>query len=74
MYYRQRIRDFNLISQKHWKRNGNLIHCSQEGRGGEGRGVSRGGGTGGLGGDGQEGEREGAKGRQAGEKFTSTLG
>lgn len=31
-YHRQRIRDFNLISQKHWKRNRNLIHCSVTGK------------------------------------------
>lgn len=37
MYYRQRIRDFNLISQEHRKRNRNLIHCSVAGKGERGR-------------------------------------
>lgn len=37
MYYRQGIRDFNLISQEHRKRNGNLIHCSVVGKGERGK-------------------------------------
>lgn len=36
-HHRQRIRDFNLISQKHWKRNRNLIHCSVTGKRWEGQ-------------------------------------
>lgn len=29
---RWRIRKYNLISQQHWKRNRNLIHCSVTGK------------------------------------------
>lgn len=35
--YTQRIRDFNLISQKHQNRNRNLIHCSEMGKRQEGQ-------------------------------------
>lgn len=36
-YHRQRIREYYLTLQQHWKGNRNIIHCSVTGRGHEGQ-------------------------------------